>query len=108
MEGNGTLDYAAWVREGEVLGRELRMQEEDVLGVLSMEPARAADAMVSLFEAIIDRIEDPLLGEDELTRDEVAKLREEQAVALTRFWKRCDELAGMIVSHPARSKPAGQ
>jgi hypothetical protein len=106
MEGNGggERDYAAWVEEGAALGHELRMQEEDVLGLLSMAPSRAADAMVSLFEATVDRIENPLPIEEELTPDEVARLREERRVALARFWKRCDELVGMITGHAARPK----
>jgi hypothetical protein len=106
VEGNGTAarDYEAWVEEGAALGRELRRQEEDVLGGLSMEPSRAADAMFSLFEGTLDRIENPLPIEDEMTPAEVVRLREEEAVALARFWKRCNELAAMIASHPARSR----
>jgi hypothetical protein len=87
MEGNGAAarDHAAWVEEGAALGRELRMQEENALVMLSMEPSRAADAMVSLFEETLDRIENPLPIEDELTPAEVAQLREEELVALARF-----------------------
>ena len=108
MEGNGSAarDHAAWVEEGAALGREMRMQEEDVLAMLSMEPSRAADAMVSLFEETLDRIEHPLPIEDGLTSAEVAQLREEQREALTRFWRRCDELARMIAGHPARPRPS--
>jgi hypothetical protein len=110
MEGNGTAarDHAAWVEEGAELGREMRMQEEDVLGTLSMEPSRAADAMISLFEETLDRVEHPLPIEDGLTPAEVAQLREEEAVALARFWSRCDKLARMIAGHPARPRPGRQ
>jgi uridylate kinase len=106
--GNAARDYDAWVEEGAALGHELRRQEEDALGMLSMSPSRAADAMVSLFEWTLDRIENPLPIEDEMTPAEVVKLREENAVALARFWERCDELAAMIASHPARPKSGQQ
>jgi len=76
--------------------------------MLSMEPSRAADAMVLLFEGTLDRIENPLPIEDEMTPAEVVQLREEVAVALARFWKRCDELAAMIASHAARSRSGRQ
>jgi hypothetical protein len=106
--GNAARDYDAWVEEGAALGRELRRQEEDALGTLSMSPSRAADAMVSLFEWTLDRIENPLPIEDDMTPAEVVELRKEDAVALARFWERCDELAAMIASHQARPKSGRQ
>ena len=110
MDGNGTAarDYDAWVAEGAALGRELRRQEEDALAMLSMAPSRAADAMVALFEWTLDRTENPLPIEDEMTPAEVVQLREQQAVALARFWKRCDELSAMIAGHPARPRSGRQ
>lgn len=110
VDGNGTAarDYDAWVAEGAALGRELRRQEEDALAMLSMAPSRAADAMVALFEWTLDRTENPLPIEDEMTPAEVVQLREQQAVALARFWKRCDELSAMIAGHPARPRSGRQ
>jgi hypothetical protein len=37
-----------------------------------------------------------------MTPAQIARIREEDAVALARFWGRCDQLAAAIVSYPAR------
>lgn len=95
-------DRDAWAEEGAAIARELRMQEEDVLGRLAMDPARAADAMISLFEGTIDWMENPLPIEREMTVEEVAELWKESAARRARFWRSCDQLGAKIRDHPAR------
>jgi len=101
VEGNGTNgtgSHAAWLAEGAALARELRTQEDEVLGVLAIDPVRAGDALVALFEATADRIANPLPTAEALPPEEAARHREEEAAAATRFWERCNELAAMISS----------
>jgi hypothetical protein len=101
-DGRDVDDYAAWVARGAELASELKRQEEDVLAQLALSPSGAAEAMVTLFENTLDHIEHPLPIEQGMEPDEVVQLWKEQKAAVDQFWKRCDELAALIVRHPGR------
>jgi len=97
-------DYEAWLKEGEEIARELKSQEEDFIGLLALEPSRAADAMVSLFKETVYRMENPVPVGD-VTPDEEAALRAEEKASVARFSRRCDELVATIANHKTRLRP---
>jgi hypothetical protein len=77
---------------------------EDTLYGLAMEPERAAEAMVTLFRMTLDEANVPVetVDDEPPTDAELAEYERDRATALAKFWKRCDELVGMVMGYEDR------
>jgi hypothetical protein len=84
------------------LAEQVRMQEEEVLYGLAIEPLRAADAMATLLEVTLEQMERPPEYEEGHTDEELKTKRDERAAHEVEFWRRCEELALAILGGPDR------
>jgi|ERR1035437_571059 hypothetical protein len=98
-------DYDELVAAGRDLVARERMNHEDFIHGLAMDPERAASAMWEMFEATVSQAEQPFFDEDELTGDEKLLLICERDEQMAKFWACCDILSREMVNHPDRPWP---